>query len=358
MNRGLAAMAAVSAGWALTAAPAAAAVRVGWVFAGQPDAAGPYVPDPARSFNSEGGTNTVAPVSTGVYAVTLPGLAEGAQPDNVQVGAVNTNGYCMLGGWQAAGDDPTATVRCFDAQGVPANAAFSLLYQARGAPAGREAKGLAFVLADQPDALSYSPARQYSSLGQAATVVRPNPGVHGQYWVRLPGFDKIGGMALVTALGADPARCKIDGYSQDSDGAIFAVNCFDGQGIQTDQAFSLAFTRDLAFGARGRQVTGAYAQVVKISKHGNYAVRGPYSFNGWTVGKPAVTHTGKGLFTVEVPGAEGYASSIALVGAWQYGHFYGSDYCNVTDWYPLQVACFMQGGAPADNGFILGFTTR
>jgi hypothetical protein len=89
---------------------------------------------PAVSYNSAGGTNSLAVIGTRVYQVTLGGLGNSLH-SNVQVNAVNTNGhghYCTSDGWFSPNNvDVTADVACFDALGNPLAADFTLLYQAR-----------------------------------------------------------------------------------------------------------------------------------------------------------------------------------------------------------------------------------
>jgi len=72
-------------------------------------------------FNAAGGPVTVTRSATGVYSVTFATNDWG--PGHVQVTAYGGGSeYCKSGGWGA----PSATVRCYDAAGNPANSLFDI----------------------------------------------------------------------------------------------------------------------------------------------------------------------------------------------------------------------------------------
>ncbi len=181
---------------AATIASAEAKNNVGWAWAGCPSCYNAYTPKKAYSYNSAGGAIKIVPRATGVYWVEFDSLYDGA-PDNAQVTAYLTNGYCEAGNWgphTPKSKQVLVTVWCWDANGNSANQIFSVLYQSRSAPLGDATKGIAFVLADPYQNTTYTPTDQYNSTGMTNTVV--HIGV-GNYRVILPGltktFDRAGG---------------------------------------------------------------------------------------------------------------------------------------------------------------------
>ena len=131
-------------------ASAEAKNNVGWAWAGCPSCYNAYTPKKAYSYNSAGGAIKIVPRATGVYWVEFDSLYDGA-PDNAQVTAYLTNGYCEAGNWgphTPKSKQVLVTVWCWDANGNSANQIFSVLYQSRSAPLGDATKGIAFVLAD------------------------------------------------------------------------------------------------------------------------------------------------------------------------------------------------------------------
>lgn len=323
---------------------------IGWVWADQPSKHGTYTPNLAYSYNSNHGDVEITNGDTGVAVVTFQNL-KSSDPTNVLVTAYETNGYCAIGGWQVSGDDETATVRCFDAEGAPKDQRFELLYQGRSGTFGNAAQGLAFLWADQPTAASYTPdaGYQFNSTGGTNTITRSGVGA---YTVNIPGFDKVGGHVQVSAYGQTAARCKVADLGQDSDGAHVGVICFDKTGTAADQQFSLAFVRDmsLAFESADRSL-GAYAWANKPKDTKTYKVPKPYQFNDVTKGKLTAILESKGQYSVVVPGDPDFDSSNMLVTA------YGSDssYCSASDWLPMLVNCYAQGGKLANTEFMSSF---
>src|SRR6516162_4977758 len=219
----------------IAAAPAAQAQSIGYV-----ETLGGAI-SPAVSFNSAGGTNTLAP-SGNTYVVTLPSLGNSLH-SNVQVNAANTNGsghYCTSGGWFSFnGVDVTADVNCFDILGNPILADFSLFYQARTtAPATGK---IAFLWANHPTAPSYTPAAHwnFNSTGARNTINRENTGV---YLAFLPGMTAKSGNPQVTAYNRTAVRCEVADWFHNQVGATVSVLCVNSAGLAADTRFNLSYT--------------------------------------------------------------------------------------------------------------------
>jgi hypothetical protein len=196
------------------------------------------------SFNSAGGTNTVAILGTGLFLVTFPGLGNGLT-SNVQVNAFETNGtphICTSQGWGSSnGTDVYAYVGCFDFVGNPYSADFSIFYQARQAAPGG---WLGFFWADQPSAPSYTPNTNwnYNNRGGTNTVTRTSTGV---YTATFPGL-RGGGNPQVTAYsfyGGAAAHCEISSWTAQGTTTAVGVLCFDGRGNPADEYYSLSYNR-------------------------------------------------------------------------------------------------------------------
>ncbi len=135
--------------------------HIAYAWSGLADPVGSYTPDPAYSFNPEGGVS-LSRTGVGVYQVRFANLAsvfndrttssegEAGGRGHVQVTAYNTPGaYCKTNGWGETGTTLVVTVNCFDAGGDPTNARFTVLFVEPGVNAGE----LGFVWAN--DATSW-----------------------------------------------------------------------------------------------------------------------------------------------------------------------------------------------------------
>ena len=328
-----------------------AANKVGWVLADQPNATAPYTPNAVYSYNSSGRPIKVVPQGAGAYEVDFNGLYTGS-PDNVEVSAVNTSGYCMSDGWTNVRAQIQADVKCYDAGGNLANAAFTMMYQSRSAPLGTAKKGLAFLWANQPTSASYTPAlaHQYNSTGGTNTIVRNGA---GDYTVTIPGLTRKGGDVQVTAYsGFDAMRCKVGpaGWSTSATGTNINVQCFGPAGALHDEYFTLAYAVNIPFGlVTVAHSLAAYAWADQPANTSVYTPTLAYQYSGFVTGALSAQKTGTGQYTVSVPGTLNYLASDAFVTS--YGA--GNGYCNLLSWVggSINVACYSQGGAPADAQF-------
>ncbi len=347
----------------LAVAPSAHATTVvGWIFADQPDAIAIYQPDLKYNFNSSNTQTVVQPKGKGLYYVGLPAIpGEGPSKDDVQISAYNTSGWCVaMGGNQGA----YAKVQCYDAHGVPANAAFTLLYQYRNAPFGKADAGNAFAMTDQPSDTSTHVASTYSSFNSTggSNTVKANdrPGATSRgfsnYTLSFPGLTKLIGNVQATSVGYRE-RCKVVNWSVVSGGATVNVQCYNYLGAPDRSIVDVAYSVGEPLGYLPGVGTfgGAFAYANDPTSTNVYTPLLNHQFNGFGTGHLTAQKTGTGLYTVTIPGALNYTSSTALVTATGTGN----GYCNLAGWTnsAINVACYKQGGVPADSRFEVSFQT-
>ena len=339
------------------ASQAEAASSVGWVWADEANAVGAYTPPAASSFNSRGGAITVTPLGVGQYEVSFAKLYDGAS-SNVQVSGFQTSGYCTAAGWSPSGKTLNAYVDCFDANGAPANATFTLLYQSRNAVSADYNRGLAFVWDNCPTICGiYTPdaSFSYNSSGGPNTITR---NVLGNYTVVIPGISKYDGDVQVTAYGSSAARCTLDGYGPEGGFSTQAtVQCYDGTGAPADESFSLAFSRGESFGlTTAKNSLGVYALADNSTTSKAYTPLKAAQYNGFGTGDLTAQKTSKGNYTLTTPGDPQYLTSNVLVTASTVGPA-TNNYCNITGWggAALYISCYAPGGSFVDAQFDVAF---
>jgi hypothetical protein len=223
------------------AAPKKAGGAFGYVLANSPTNPS-YTPAASFQFNSKGGTNTVGRASTGSYAVRFPGLGS-AEAGTVKVTTYGaSSSRCKLGGWAPDGADQIVAVGCFNSFGLPVDAAFTLTYAKNRGLTGL-GQGYGYVLADQPDAASYTPDRAYAHTAPTGAINVTRLGL-GAYSVT---FSKVGspvgGNVQVTSFGIGPAECRTDGWVSDgASGQTAFVECYDSSENLVNSAFTLQLT--------------------------------------------------------------------------------------------------------------------
>ncbi len=338
----------------LAAGLAHATNSVGWALFNQPNAVNGFTPDPKYSFNSAGGAITITKGTTGAYGVQFENLATSAE-GVVQVSGYNTSGFCISPGWSTGGGTVYADVDCYDAAGHPANAAFTVLYQARNAPFGSASKGVAYTYDNEPSEVSYTPTfASFNSTGGTNTIKRNRI---GNFTVTLPGLAKLGGDVQVTAkCGACAAaklpvqRCKVASWDSGASSTDVTVQCYTSAGAPSNAVFSLAYAVGEPMGVTpGVNPRSAWAYANDLVSTTAYEPNIHYQYNGFGTGRLTARKTGTGLYTMTIPGTLTYATSVAMVTATGAG----SGYCNLVSWTTstINVACFNQGGIPADSRF-------
>jgi hypothetical protein len=310
----------------LLSSTAQAANKVGWALVDQIGTTSIYTADPKHSFNSTGGTATINPGQSGeLTSIVFQNLYDGS-PADVQVSADNSNGWCVADAWESEGSpnpaDLAVPVQCFDAKGNKANIPFTVLYQSRNAPFGNAGSTNSFV---------------YNKMGN--------------YTVTLPGLTKLGGNVVVTsATSYRNPRCKPVTWSSGASSTAVTIQCYGSTGLGANPYFYLAYAVGEPVGVTpGVDPRSAWAYANDLTSTTAYEPNGHYQYNGFGTGRLTSQRTGPGKYTVTIPGTLTYGTSIAMVTATGTG----SDYCNLAGWTAstINVACYKQGGAPADSRF-------
>jgi hypothetical protein len=250
-------------------------------------------------------------------------------------------------------------VQCYNAQGQPARASFTVLYQARNAPFGGATSGEAYFFDNDPAVKTNTPPDQsFNSTGGNNMVAASSI---GNYTGTLPGLTKPGGEPQVTAIQLSSIahaipRCKLATWGTGASSTSVTVHCYDIAGKPKNGGFFVAYSVGQPLGAiPGFVPLGAWAWANVPESMAIYKPVGKYQYNGFKTGPLTAQKTGTGLYTVSIPGTINYGTSVALVTA------QGADnrYCNLAGWTTnaISVACFAQGGAPADSKFEVSFQT-
>ena len=219
----------------------------GYVWADDPSSAigVAYTPSTSYQANSTGAPNTITRTSTGVYAVTFPGL--GAL-GTATVSSYGGSSSCKLQNWVAVSGGTQVTVLCFASTGAPVDSQFTALYTyvaTSPSPAG-------YVWNDRPSAAlnrSFTPSLlyQFNSTGAHNTIVRTGT---GQYNVRLPGIGHqkadswdVSLTAYGTPAGDPSAFCSGNGDLSTAADAIIMVTCTTATGSAIDSSFALTYVK-------------------------------------------------------------------------------------------------------------------
>lgn len=219
-----------------------------YLWTDSPSATSSYTPSATYQWNASGLLSTVVRTSTGNYNVTLTGQTS-EFPSSLLVTAYGDGSeYCKLVNWGTGSTSTSnmAYVRCFAANGQPADSRFTLSYftssPTLNAPTG-------FVWAHDKVSATYTPYAwyQFNSYGGTNTAGRSSL---GSFWVQYPGLKATGptdwgwsasSTTLVTAYGFGSEHCKVGGWGNSGDGARVSISCFDATGNLVDTQFNQAF---------------------------------------------------------------------------------------------------------------------
>ena len=298
--------------------------QIAYTFANLPTTAS-YTPAAAYSYNP-GGTTTVSRSGKGVYSVFFNGL--NGSGGTVQINAYGSSANCNSAGW---GGSLQAIVKCYDPAGNPVDSKFVIAV----VPAGVSPTGLAYSLANQDSAASYTPAvsSTYNPTGKPVGIVRKSI---GQYEVTFAGLNAAhvpGGNLRVTA-NVSTARCKVGWTFNEASSLIAKVYCFDIAGNPVDAEYQVLALPPVGY---------AYALI-----SGTADVLTGYWVNpGGTA--PTADHIATGNYTVNFPnsgiGAGWVAQAIA------YGT--NASICKINFWTgnAVSVICFNSAGTAVDASF-------
>jgi hypothetical protein len=297
----------------------------------------------AYTYNSAGGRNTVYRTSTGSYVVVIAGLGLVAGVAHATAYG-HTNHFCMLR--EIATSDTAAylLVRCYTADGIPADTAFTASYADLVAAPGKRLAYLRTYPPNSPRARSLVAANSFSSVGGTVSARRAGT---GRYSVRLAGLRTTSGHVQVTATGADPVRCKAMGWASVAADQLVDVQCSSPLGAPRDAVFSLTYAQST--GILGA-FPAAYASIRPSAPAHSPRLANEFSSVG---GGMRTRRDGIGSYQVQLdrmPLMDGNAQVTA------YGP--GPGYCNVQRWNPedgISVECFDTTGTPADLAFGVAF---
>ncbi len=165
------------------------------------------------SYNSTGLPDTVTPVSTGVWRVTLRGPGPATQSGGVQVTAVNPTvpAFCDVGSQAWTPSQQVIIVLCYTAAGKPLKTAWNLSYQRGRAITGAKPKLFAYTLNNKPLVPGpYAPAPPAVNVNSVAginTIRRSGP---GEWLVTFPRVGILPNTVFVTGFSKVPRVCNLN----------------------------------------------------------------------------------------------------------------------------------------------------
>ncbi|MBZ0150525.1 MAG: hypothetical protein K8J09_03265 [Planctomycetes bacterium] len=221
--------------------------RTAYLWAHDPTAAS-YTPATGYAFNGNRGNPTIVRTGVGVYRVTLPGLASGANGGHVQVSPIASGiaSRAQVDSWSSVGADQSIYVRTFDGAGNAADRMFLLSYTETAAAQAPHLGAGAFLWANSPTQPSYVPSLSYQESNGISAPASPititRAGV-GTYDVELPTHQSFLGVPIVGIYGATPGAASVRDWSNTpAGGTVIRVECKDTNYNLSDRQFVLQFT--------------------------------------------------------------------------------------------------------------------
>lgn len=214
--------------------------RVAYAFANDRSAAS-YTPDLDFSYNPSGGAITITRTGTGSYTVVFAGVsADVANAGSVQVSGLDSNGWCLTGGWGSNGSEGLRiTVRCY-LLGNLTDMRFTVLF-VEGA--GGASRAVGYAWANNPTAASYTPQPSYAYAHGGGTITATRFSV-GQYTMSFSGIGSHGGgpggTAQVTTYGGS-GNCTVQGWNSEGTSVDVLVFCYDRFGTPVDTQYQALF---------------------------------------------------------------------------------------------------------------------
>jgi hypothetical protein len=231
----------------------------GYMWANKPTTTS-YCADIERSWNSADDLNCVLRNGTGDYSVSFGSLfSVGGVGGTFQVTAFGTGGeHCKIQNWGPSGTAQQARVRCFNAAGSPADAAFSINHFPNG-EVGAFDYG-AYAWANNATATSYTPSTTYSynsgringwpgCVGFLGTVVAGKASTNpGHYFLRYQYLTPFNSAAHSTAYGSDASYCKVEGWGSSGDAAQVQTQCYSAGGAKQNSLYIGTYATSLVRG--------------------------------------------------------------------------------------------------------------
>jgi len=198
------------------------------------------------SFNSSGGATTVAPLSDGVWKVTMAGLGSGVQVGGIQVTAVNKSApaKCNLDQWTWTKASQVFVVRCFNAGSSPFKTGWTLSYQRARAITGKQQPQFAYTFdnkslligpyAPTPPGINFNSLFGLNTISSAGTGLRT---------VQFPKVGTLPNTVLVTPFHAGPGFCNLQSpWKTAVPDVLVRVSCFNAAGTHESHASMVTYT--------------------------------------------------------------------------------------------------------------------
>ncbi len=210
--------------------------RSAYAWASGGSSAAPYVATPSYRYSSAQRPISVARSGIGVYQVTFLGLGRqsAADREGMMVSAYGGNHSCQLDGWNSAGEDLVATVRCFSAAGAPVDGLFTVGVVSEA----RAGAKLGFAVADQPTTtVDYTPTNSRVTGGGSVSIHRTGVGSYDVSFNGLTRADGVRESFQVAPMGSTAARCTISNWGLSGAGILVRVLCGTPAGTLADTRF-------------------------------------------------------------------------------------------------------------------------
>jgi hypothetical protein len=250
------------------------------------------------SADNHPGSVTVSSPSTGLYTVDFAHLGSIASSANFQVTPYDTDDSCAVTGWATDGRTGLqAAVACYgNPGGTLADSEFDLVVtKVTGSPRGTF--DYSYVYKDASSGLLT--ANQYNSAHKKNSVRFLGT---GRYQVLFPGPATTGtrGVVKVTAYGAEPGDCELNGWKGSPKGELVNVDCYDDHFHFQNRKFLVTYAAtNSLLGINGQVTANAFAD----SKAAVY--QPPVQFNSVKNARITVVNYGPGAYEVLAAGSSG-----------------------------------------------------
>ena len=301
--------------------------------------------------SSAASTNTIGRASRGIYAVTLGGMA--TVGGIVHVSTLGTTPRtCTVLGWDSDSPDEDLGVECFDGNGDPADAMFSLTFLDSNSASTQ----LAYLWADGPRITDYTPDLDYQHNPTDASNTIHRRG-RGDYMVHFPGLTGFPGhnqgVTAITAYSDFSASCREADRSIAGGDQLVHVLCSRRNGAPLDTSFDVTFMEGTSLiGASGSP--GAY---LRSDGAGHVASLTGYRYasNGRL---PTGKRISKGVYLETLPGERPGGAAIVTAIASAHAGFARCQVASIrTSGHPqkIGVRCYDAAGHLKDAAFYLEF---
>lgn len=322
--------------------------RLAYFWNDVPGGAGTWTPEPAYSHNSLGGTNQVTRLGAGRYSASFAGqtrMAWESEAIFVTAYSISEGGFCAQGNWVAN----ALTLDCYNKDGVPVDAYFTVAHISSGTFPGR------FGFGWLPNGgTSTNPDANYRFNSSGGQITGQRLGT-GEYVIVFKGLGRKSANqregVLVNAYGSIATCQPLEWQSKAApeDELEIKIRCFGADGAPIDSRFTVLVVEQAREG--GRLAFGLADQPNADSYH-------PTNSGVSPSGTVQVERLGTGYYVVEISDFHrvGDAAETYLVGG--YGPnavrcFNGGWYTTLNPDNParLWVRCYDPDGVAVDAPF-------